>query len=594
MFNLLVGRLATSLRAAVLGVRLVDWGPFRHVCQLYADDLVILAGSQAHLQHGFGRRACVGSLLEVLVWCRAPPNLRLWSSVPSAADQIVPCILGGVSLPLVPQYGYSVSLSLPLSLGVFTWTWCALVVISSSTRPAPGVVAKVCPLFLLICIHYLRPFQFVIWSGVRRRRLRSTLATEPSLRRWCRSLLGWPSASPVAAVYWEFGVGEALRFALGRAFSLFGRLCAMDHSSSPPPVPASVFPYLFHRARRSVLRFPSQFDILATLAFPWAPLLRPSDVGSLEKPFPAWTATSAAGVQPWFLTCMACLSMSRADNFLLARDNPIYTFNPPPSAVRLWGLARWGHDLSSTGSPSRHRLGPSTCPFCHDADGSLAHHMSSCPAHVNARAVWASCGVSPPDVPTLARHGWVFNPLDESNMPQTIRARIRFVGLVCERAATTVLVMPSSFAHSFCTHLFSSVLHSFPLPLILGVLLGLCTAQAVQFVTLCCVARSAGVVMICGGCVLASALRVQSVSGRLSRASSSSVPRGCLWAQYSMVCCSSLEASSWLDHRRPSRPGCSSDIVFCEDVRARSCEEVRTSGKYENAWHCMPCTSTHP
>ena len=69
-----------------------------------------------------------------------------------------------------------------------------------------------------------------------------------------------------------------------------------------------------------------------------------------------------------------------SDNFLPARENPVYSFNLPPSAVRLWGLARWGHDLSSTGRPSRHRLGPSSCPFCNDVDGSLVHHLSSCPA----------------------------------------------------------------------------------------------------------------------------------------------------------------------------------------------------------------------
>ena len=60
-----------------------------------------------------------------------------------------------------------------------------------------------------------------------------------ALRRWCRHLLGWPSASPVAAVHWELGIGDALHLALGRAFSLFGRLCAVDHASPRPPT--SVF-----------------------------------------------------------------------------------------------------------------------------------------------------------------------------------------------------------------------------------------------------------------------------------------------------------------------------------------------------------------
>ena len=46
-----------------------------------------------------------------------------------------------------------------------------------------------------------------------------------TLRRWCRHLLGWPSASDIAVIYWKFGIGDALHFALGRGFSLSGRLC---------------------------------------------------------------------------------------------------------------------------------------------------------------------------------------------------------------------------------------------------------------------------------------------------------------------------------------------------------------------------------
>ena len=150
-----------------------------------------------------------------------------------------------------------------------------------------------------------------------------------------------------------------------------------------------------------------------------------------------------------------------SDNFLPARENPVHSFNLPPSALCLWAHARWGHDLSSTGRPSRHRLGPSSCSFCHDVDGSLAHHLFSCTAHINARAAWAhSCGVSPPDVPALARHGWVVNVQHAADNPgphSLCRARLR-------TAPTTFLVMPSSFARSFC---------------IRGILLNLCAAQTV-------------------------------------------------------------------------------------------------------------------
>ena len=119
---------------------------------------------------------------------------------------------------------------------------------------------------------------------------------------------------------------------------------------------------------------------------------------------------------------------------LSIRENPVYSFNLPPSAFRLCGLALWGHDHSSTGRPSRHRQFPSTCSFCHDTDGSLMHHLSACPSHHNARTAWShSCGISLPEASVLAQHSWVFNPLDEANTPQTIGAHILFVGHVCDQ-----------------------------------------------------------------------------------------------------------------------------------------------------------------
>ena len=60
-----------------------------------------------------------------------------------------------------------------------------------------------------------------------------------ALRRWWHHLLGWPSASLLQC--WELGIGDAVHLALGHAFSLFGRLCAVDHASPRPPVTANVF-----------------------------------------------------------------------------------------------------------------------------------------------------------------------------------------------------------------------------------------------------------------------------------------------------------------------------------------------------------------
>ena len=160
----------------------------------------------------------------------ALPNRRLWSSVLSAAAPIVPCIFGGVSLPLVPQYRYlGVTLTSTLSWGPHVDLVCAR---------GDRLFHQACAWcrgegFLLICSSFGLEFVGDDPAALQQLNL--------SLRRWCLHLLGWPSASPVAAVHWELGIGCALRLALGRAFSLFGCLCAMNHSSARPPGPASVF-----------------------------------------------------------------------------------------------------------------------------------------------------------------------------------------------------------------------------------------------------------------------------------------------------------------------------------------------------------------
>ena len=143
----------------------------------------------------------------------------------------------------------------------------------------------------------------------------------------------------------------------------------MDHSSSRPPDPASVF------------------RLCSTVQGTWSHWCA-SPLRSLSVPHPGHVGISlgspSSAVRHWLsreaiprldrdlrlrLAAMASdlhgvrVDVS-SDNFLPARENPVYSFNLPPSAVRLWGLARWGHDLSSTGHPSRHRVGPSSCPCC--------------------------------------------------------------------------------------------------------------------------------------------------------------------------------------------------------------------------------------
>ena len=287
-----------------------------------------LAESQAHLQHALDVVQAWG--LRWRFSFLAPPNRRLWSSVLSAAAPIVPCILGTSLSFWCHNTGTSVSLLLPLSLGVLMLTWSTLVVIASSTKLAPDVVAKVClslsphlsSLLTSFPVRHL-VLEFVGDDSAALQQLNL------SLHRWCRHLLGWPSASLVAAVHWELGIGDALRLALGRAFSLSGRLCAMDHSSSRPPDPASVF-RLCSTVQGTWSHWCASLSIphiLATLAILWVPLLRPSDIGSLAKPFPTWTVTCASDLQPWLPTCMACVSMSLLATSSLPPKNPVYSFN---------------------------------------------------------------------------------------------------------------------------------------------------------------------------------------------------------------------------------------------------------------------------
>ena len=198
LFNLLVDSFATSLRAAVPGVHLVDSDPFRQESQPIFRMLWT---------------SCIrGVFVGSSRWVLAQPSRRLWSSVLSAAALIVPCILGASLSLWCHNTGTSVSLLLPLSLGVLTLTWSALVVIASSTKLAPGVVAKVCISLSPFVTYVLSSSSFGLeFFGDDSAALQQL---NLSLRRWCRHLLGWPSASLVAAVHWELGIGDALRLAL--------------------------------------------------------------------------------------------------------------------------------------------------------------------------------------------------------------------------------------------------------------------------------------------------------------------------------------------------------------------------------------------
>ena len=105
LFNLLIDSLAVTLRSTIPGVSLVASDSFRHVCQLYADDLVMLSASQADLQmaldavHAWGVRwrfsFGVGPTKSATV---------VFSPLHGHPDCCVH--LSGVPLPLVQQHRY--------------------------------------------------------------------------------------------------------------------------------------------------------------------------------------------------------------------------------------------------------------------------------------------------------------------------------------------------------------------------------------------------------------------------------------------------------------------------------------------------------
>ena len=384
LFNLLFDSFAATLRAAVPGVRLVDSDPCRHVCQLHADGLVILAESQA------GLRVALDAVHAWSVRWRfsfgVGPTKSATMVFCSLRDRPYCCVhLGGVPLPLVPQHRY---------LGVVlspTLSWrprvdlSVLVGIASSTRPVLGALVIVClfPSPRLCSSPTSSPALLSVWSSsVMILRLSSSSTSHSAVG--VVIFVGGPLQLPSPQFTGNLVLVMHCGLPSDVPLSLFGRLCAMDLPSSRTPA-WQYLPAQFHSAWYMVAlvrvcpplsfypacwprRHLTRFAILVGLSL----VLTRSQC----SPGPVTCATGSA--MTYYLRGVLVDGLS--DNFPFpVSDNPLYSFNLPPSALRLWGLASWGHDHTSTGGPSRHRHGPPPASFCHDADGSLAHHLSSCP-----------------------------------------------------------------------------------------------------------------------------------------------------------------------------------------------------------------------
>ena len=133
---------------------------------------------------------------SLLVW--APTKSAAWSSVPPGAAQIA-------------MFLFLASCSLLTEAGALMSRMSPVVVTDCFINPARGAMFKLCPpVSLSPCLTCMFSRMLVLdWSS-----WAMMLQLLPSLI-WCRQLLGWPRASPIAAIHWEVGIGDSLRLVFG-------------------------------------------------------------------------------------------------------------------------------------------------------------------------------------------------------------------------------------------------------------------------------------------------------------------------------------------------------------------------------------------
>ena len=148
---------------------------------------------------------------------------------------------------------------------------------------------------------------------------------------------------------------------------------------------------------------------ISTLALLQSRNFRPLRGGSLGKLLLAWNAIFIRDSRPRCVTSTECVWTSLPDSRPLARNNPVYSRGfpfPTVSGVLPVGATILPQQVFS---------------------GECSHHSV-------ARASWVYfCGIAVSEAALWARHSWIFNPQHETNTMQTVRAHVRFVGLVCSQ-----------------------------------------------------------------------------------------------------------------------------------------------------------------
>ena len=153
-----------------------------------------------------------------------------------------------------------------------------------------------------------------------------------ALRRWYRQVLGWPRASPIAAIHWEVDISNSLRLVLGRAFPLFGRLCATDLQTLALLCPQTCSFFMRGTGAHWCVLTPCSPPVAVARWCSWEIGVR------LDRDVHHRLATVASDLHGFLVDVTTDLRLP-------ARDNAVCSRNFPFAWSRLWGLARWARSL---------------------------------------------------------------------------------------------------------------------------------------------------------------------------------------------------------------------------------------------------------
>ena len=232
--------LAAAIRRASLGVRVAPHSNLRFPCQPYADDLVILAESEADLQ---------AALSAVTLWGHrwgfsfgvGPEKSAAMVFGPAHSWPSCAVSLSGRLLEVVPSYRF-LGVVLTPSL---RWDAHIAHILARSHRLFAQSTSRARSEALTASFSHFLLSTYVLPSATFGTKFvgdctRSLAQLDLAQRRWSRHLLGWASGTPCASVLYELALPDSLRLSTGRALALFGRLHSLT-AGARVPLPVAVF-----------------------------------------------------------------------------------------------------------------------------------------------------------------------------------------------------------------------------------------------------------------------------------------------------------------------------------------------------------------